>query len=605
MRKNNYLQMKIFTFYSIIIVTIVVLSFGAFYIYNYNNLKKSAISNLSSLTHMTSSQLDTLFEDMDKIALQIIANPTILHAFSRAKQWDKNSNYFEEHIDSRLQVVSTLTSINGPNIFASRINIFDNQGNFINMHVYPDSSPYTRRRLRAADFLDWYDGIIKLDGNPKILPPQGDSWSSQKDRILFSLVRELRDLNFSYGIIEIQIPQKKLNNIIKDYKGSNSFSVYLLTPENKLAYPYYSEAPEDIDQYLAHYRNAIDRSYKNDITITNPDTGEKEILVYGTSNFSGWTLIGVQPIKELLAPTRVMGIILIVVVICLIASALLLIFFVTKHMTKPLKDLRQAVNDVNLPNMTIDITHTHYNNELKLLHDAFLHMFKRLEASMDEVVQLKTKEMRAHMLALQSQMNPHFLYNALAVISASGMDEDYKKVCGMCEKLSHMLRYTSHFSDQLVPIGDEIIHATNYLELMKERFESGLTYTITTRGSLQDIYVPKLILQPLIENCFKHGFQNMRPPWVIELVLTVEGQHWTMEVSDNGSGFDEDKLRQIHERLEACRDASDYIDELHIGGLALLNTLLRIKFLYKEHMLFDIATNSQGTLIKIGGLIND
>ncbi len=480
----------------------------AFYLYTYTNIEKNAIGNLSNITDINRNQLDTLIRDMDKLALQIIANPTIINIFTDVRKNVSTDNYFETYIQDRNDVIAILTSINGPHIFANRISLYNNRGDYVNMGIYPNNYPFIYKRLRSQTFVTGYSDMRKLDGRRQLLLPSPDPWSANPDNILFSLVRELKNIDFSFGVVEIQLSYKKLTNIFNSYSGSKHMNTYILTDTGNIAYPYEDNPNEDVLTLVNHYQSLIQNDSKGYIKVRNPLNGTKEIITYAPSTMSDWTLVHVQPMKVLLSPIKVMGIILLVIGIILIASTLVLIFFITNHLTKPLKDLRRAINDVNLKNLSIDMGKHHYNNELKQLSESFIHMFNRLELSMDQVVELRTNEMKAHMMALQSQMNPHFLYNTLAVINGSAIENDYIKICNMCHKLSNMLRYTSSFSESLVPIQDEINHATSYLDLMKDRFEDGLTYHIKIDSTLGNIHVPKLILQPIIENCFNHGFKQ-------------------------------------------------------------------------------------------------
>ena len=126
-------------------------------------------------------------------------------------------------------------------------------------------------------------------------------------------------------------------------------------------------------------------------------------------------------------------------------------------------------------------------------------------------------EMRAYLRALQSQMNPHFLYNMLSAIVESGEEENSPRTVAMCMKLTEMMRYIADYNNDRVSFEAELQHARNYLDLMKERYEERFSYEIHADADALPILVPKLIVQPLAENCFKHGFSGCKPPWRIEI----------------------------------------------------------------------------------------
>lgn len=180
-------------------------------------------------------------------------------------------------------------------------------------------------------------------------------------------------------------------------------------------------------------------------------------------------------------------------------------------MTKPLKQLITTVEGVNLENLQLHVPHSE-NDEFKILNESFYTMFSNLKDSINKVYESKLKETHAHFLALQAQMNPHFLYNTLNAISAAGEQYGSKATTLMCNQLADMLRYTTSPANSVVPLKDEIGHAINYLELMKVPYEGSLTYDIKISEELYNLHLPKLTIQPLVENCINHGFENILPP---------------------------------------------------------------------------------------------
>ncbi len=543
---------------------------------------------------------------MDKMALQIIANPSIQEVFKDAKRDSSPEDYFTHSYENRLQTIATLTSINGPNIFAHRISIYNDRGDFISTGVLPDSQVYIHNQMQKNQYREWYAHMLSLDGKRHLSPPTIDPWNRQRQKILFSLSRELRDVNFSYGIVEIQLPYDVIANIFEDYEDDGR-KHYLLTPSSQMAYPYEQNTTNysvHMDYYMKQVPNGQTEGFYN---TTNPVTGVKEVVAFSTSSISQWLLFSVQPMDTLLAPIQYMGLILLIIGCALIIAALALISIITNHLTSPLKQLRTSINDISFKNLSIEMDENYYNNELQLLNESFNKMLQRLEKSMDEVVELKTSEMRSHILALQSQMNPHFLYNTLAVINAAAIEEDYCKISKMCSKLSNILRYTSAFDDDTVTLEDEYRNAVNYMTLMKDRFEDQLEYSFAIDPSLNQIPIPKLVLQPLLENCFSHGFRNKRPPWHVYINIGVKKNRWYITVEDNGCGFDEDKLKIIQDELNAFYNhPKNSLTQLSIGGLALLNTLIRLQFYYKNDMIFKVETEKhEGTKITIGGPLHE
>ena len=196
-------------------------------------------------------------------------------------------------------------------------------------------------------------------------------------------------------------------------------------------------------------------------------------------------------------------------------------------------------------------------------------------------------------------MNPHFLYNTLAVIAAQGLDEGNEKVYGMCTELSDMLRYVAAYESVTVKLSEEINHTKNYLSLMKARYEEYFDYWINVDDGLLDMPVPKLFIQPLAENCFMHGFKDTEPPWHIEIEMHGTRDAWELRIKDNGSGISAKTAQHILSRAENFSANSEMGS---IGGLGMINTIVRLRLTHNSNT-ECVINGDDGTeiIIRTGG----
>lgn len=203
-------------------------------------------------------------------------------------------------------------------------------------------------------------------------------------------------------------------------------------------------------------------------------------------------------------------------------------------------------------------------------------------------------------------MNPHFLFNTLMGISAVGQELQSTKIISMCAELADMLRYVGSYENSNTTIQDELTHAENYLKLVKWRYEERLNYEFIVEEGMYTIKVPKLILQPLIENCFSHGFNKVRPPWSIKIQGKFNKDKWEISVIDNGSGFSEKSLEKIQQQmleLQKKEYPADLINHLELGGMGRVNILIRLKLLYGDHAVFSMNNDPvTGTTVTLGGI---
>ena len=214
----------------------------------------------------------------------------------------------------------------------------------------------------------------------------------------------------------------------------------------------------------------------------------------------------------------------------------------------------------------------------------------------------RVNEIQSQMYALQTQINPHFIHNILTIISAMSGTSEREKIPEICEKLSSMIRYNVSSSESRVDLSSELFHAENYLELMKMRYEEKFQYSMSYVGEMPNFHLPRFIIQPLLENCFAHGFHNKEFPWKIDIQIYCSEECWEVQIRDNGCGMDQEELEKLElELLEMRnRDVKSLMKELKIGGLTIKNVYLRLFLAYGNNMIFDISNKSEGMCITVG-----
>lgn len=601
----NKLQTKLFICYSIIIVFVVTIAASSFYIYISRITIKQTEQNQNQLTASILGQLDVILANMDRTSLIVISNPTIKQVFSGIKR-DKNvSNYFSTVPEERQRIFDTLVFISLDNNQTTfRTSLYNKDGDYISFGI-ADTQNVILKRTQAQNYGHWYRSLVE-HSKKVILSTHDDFWSEDKSLRMISLLREiiLPDTNLPIGIVEVQWPYSELASILEQ-NGQGARQLYLLGNKGEIVYPFKQNSAKSIAKA---YLKAIEASKDGNLHLLNPNTKQKEILSYRKSSFSGWTLIISEPEKTLLKPIRLIGMIIVFTGIGLLFITLLLIYFLTNHLTRPLKLLRNSVRKVNIDNLAISLTQSGGIDEINELNTAFDSMFSRLKDSMNELVQTKAHEMKAHMIALQSQMDPHFLYNMLSVISAYSQETGSEKITEICSLLSSMLRYSTEYSEDLSTINAEMEHVEKYLKLMKIRFEYKLAFDVQMSDFFykNSVAIPKLTLQPLVENCFQHGFKKVSPPWSLQVIASTKDDFWMIEVTDNGCGFDENKISLLRLQVDAfLQDPSNNIKHLKLGGMGLVNTLVRLKLLYRDEMIFKIEKNEdRGTKMILGGPMN-
>jgi two-component system, sensor histidine kinase YesM len=289
------------------------------------------------------------------------------------------------------------------------------------------------------------------------------------------------------------------------------------------------------------------------------------------------------------------------------AIFLIILYIYTRNITRPIRSLKKSVLSVNMDSLRLRLK-TGQRNEITLLAQAFQDLLNEVKGTMDLMVESRSREMSAHMLAMQAQMNPHFLYNTLAVIGAYGIKKGNIEVMQMCADLSDMLRYTIDLDNGQTTLRSEVIHMQNYLKLMSLRFENDLQVEIDMDEALMEVPIPKLTLEPLVENIFRHAFMDVEPPWILKLKGTVGNGRWTIAIKDNGRGFGAEAIRQLKHKMDEDRyllQTGDFLDKSK-GGIGMINTFMRLRIFYKGEETIEFYNSTQGgAIIVIGGPIGE
>lgn len=222
-------------------------------------------------------------------------------------------------------------------------------------------------------------------------------------------------------------------------------------------------------------------------------------------------------------------------------------------------------------------------------------MMLRLRENTLRELALREGALQAQLSALQAQINPHFIYNTLNIISAKSMESGNFDVIEICDQFASMLRYAMDTRSRTATMQDEIENVRNYLTLAKARYEQNLEYTIDVPDDLQDIKVPKLTLQPIVENALTHGYDGINVLRVLTITGKISGENLLLEVHDNGTGFSEEILQNLRQRIDDINAGKVSTEESN-GHIGLLNTCLRLYYYSKGSIQMSIR-NDNGAVI--------
>ncbi|MCI8975467.1 MAG: histidine kinase [Lachnospiraceae bacterium] len=221
-----------------------------------------------------------------------------------------------------------------------------------------------------------------------------------------------------------------------------------------------------------------------------------------------------------------------------------------------------------------------------------------LEKARKHVQEIWQQKRQEQLNALQNQINPHFLYNTLDTIRGLAIEQDAMDVADIVATLSSMFKYSMDYASFLVPVNGELEHLNSFLKIQKIRFPLKFTFCQVMECEPQDlkqIQMPKLVLQPIVENVFTHGFRKMSVGGKIELRLVATDVEFQMIITDNGTGIEDEQVLALNQMFRN----GIMMEEMH-SGIALYNINSRIKMYCGEAYGLHIAsTPGFGTEVTI------
>ena len=273
----------------------------------------------------------------------------------------------------------------------------------------------------------------------------------------------------------------------------------------------------------------------------------------------------------------------------LIVTMLLYSLRITRRITEPISALSRKAEQFGRGDFATEPVESHIA-EMQTLSRGFDDMAGRINALMEKQIQDQKSLHRAELELLQAQINPHFLYNTLdsiAILAESQRDED---VITMVTSLSTFFRNSLNKGEDIISLQSESIQVASYLQIQQIRYSDILQYEISIPQELLECLVPKLILQPLVENALYHGIKNRRGMGKITITGEVAGEDMILRISDNGVGMDEDRVRTLQ---------SGVYEDRHTG-LGLVNVHKRIRLYCGEgYGLSFESASGKGSIVSI------
>ena len=622
MSRYRTVRGSIFLYVSILLVCTLIAFSLVVYDYVSGVARERFADTLTSLSQSLLTNLDAQVAELNRLSLTLIYSQVFEGLYARhlaLPRTPASSGQRIAKLENTEALIEICETILGPNRSAPQVNVFDLRGEMIG------AGYYSRLIERDVASEPWYTEVIRGGGERVIRPPHMDPLLEQtsiivKDKRYVSLMRTFQDALLStQGIVEVEQYCDALFSELDLVRGS-TVSLFVFDSSGNQLYPY-EGPPADRSTLL----KLADRATRRPIMAgALPGTREPQILTAAVSRTTGWTLLIGEPSAGLAASVLQYAMRIALLTLAAIACSLAASYFIARRLTVPIKALHAEIEALDLGNLNEAAEGAQRPDlgEIDELRLAFRDMRRKLNESIREAVALRAHEKEAQLVALQSQLNPHFLHNMLQTIGIMAEESSAAAIQGLILNLVHVLRYISSTGETTATLGAEMSYAESYLAAMRARFGESLEYVIDISSALREVVVPRLILQPFIENCFKYG-TSTRPPWRIELrggrvagdgeigpghgrpSGPIEASRWMIEILDNGPGFSPATLARISERLASRERTGSGLSPMSISGMGILNSYERLRLAFGEGTVFEIANRpAGGARIVIGAAFN-
>lgn len=574
---------KLFRTYIFWIIICIFVILCSTVLYAGNVINTNITETQKQLTLSINQNIENYFQDMNDFSMELVKSKLFREtALGRLPEYyEDGRNTVDLFSNLYLEAYKMIQKKYHVGVITDQ-NYYIWMGNEYFIDRIPGKAPDTYQNLKKDG-----SAVIKyLNKNEYLQETMGNRSVPDKDNSKITLSRSFGGSSFFYNgsaILEVQMDAEEFTEDMRRLSSSKNEAGLQIHILNDAGDTIFSETELDSKKFLE----------ENDWKTGSFRKNGYYTYVYKIFNSDIYVLYTISIFSYYNKLLTFLGF---TIVFFLIITALMIVvsYRVSREISKPIHDVCHELRKVDLAQgiryqrVDTDIL------ELDYLSNSIGELNEKLEESMHDIITLKDFEIHSKLLALQAQMQPHFLFNTLTTMGSMAEETGNQDIARMCLNLTQMFRYISAEESAGVRLFEEMKHVNRYVDIMKERFPNAQV-DIDLPLEIMNFRVPKLIIQPLVENSFKYC--NRSKPH-IRIVGELQEGAWSIKVTDNGAGFSESKAAEI---LKKCAESMDGVNSLStkIDGMGLVNVYVRLQLFYREEVVYEI--NQEG--IVIGGKV--
>ncbi|RCW69803.1 two-component system sensor histidine kinase YesM [Saliterribacillus persicus] len=442
--------------------------------------------------------------------------------------------------------------------------------------------------FQLENFPSTYGENLDLQGRTEFILPNQSDLAFQGDPPFILMMRELRDyenqetLGTIFVAIRLTFIEQAMESLYEDQKPT----IWLTNEEGVIIYHTKRDRIGTLDPRFRNYPK-INGSFRT------TDFNDNQLISTNKFPNMNWYSYHRIALEDLMKETNQVrnGTILVFLIFVILSSVISVIL--AWNVSHPLQKLARLMKRVEKGDFKVDLP-INKKDEIGLLAKSFNSMIQEIEHLIKMNYQIELRQKDAELYALQSQINPHFMYNTLETIGYAVEEEEKEIVSRMVALLGRMLRYSLNNKEKVVPLKQELGHIEDYLTIQQFRFEDRIDFQIKDIVGNDSYYVPKFILQPIVENAIKYGLEANYKVRIKVMIEEGKNNKLIIKIEDNGPGIKEADLSQLN--LSFKSNPMIRRDE----NFGLINVHARIALIYGENYGLEVeSVIGKGTTVMI------
>ncbi|MEK3914134.1 sensor histidine kinase [Paenibacillus sp. FSL H7-0331] len=522
-------------------------SIGTFTFLYFIKVVENKISDTTSnLLSVINWNIDTFEVDVESIAKMVLSSKDIQYYLS------DETNDFKEMYKLQTSTRDFLINLANNKSYINSIYVGSDKQEYITINR--NEGVHSGNIYQTIIGTEWYQTVKKYDGRGVWFNAVGDASVSGQNLLLFGKLLKNLDTLEPTGILMITVDRNVFDQMFKDIYRVGGDRIIILDYKRVVYNSGSLIGKQLIDDKEVATLSGLPEKGRTTIEIS----GKKYIVNYSTNERTGWKVVSMIPYESILKEVNIIKGLTILLIVVSFTLAIIGSYLISNRITKQLVLLNKVVNKIALRE---GIHNYHFKNtdEIGIIGNQFIHIHNMNSDLTIKLYESKIKEKEAELLALQSQINPHFLYNTLNSIYWMAEKIKAKNISKMVISLSKFFKLSLNNGSYITTVENEIEQIRNYLEIQNIRYDNKLIVSIEVEPSILKEKVIKLLIQPLVENAIYHGLELKEGEGHITIRGMKKEHVLVFEVIDDGIGFDTEHisakskgyaLKNIEERIK-------------------------------------------------------